>query len=330
PKSEPKPAHAHPSVEALTPWFSAGLAHLALQRCVSALPRGRGRIARALAGRLRKKFIARVPPSQLGIQLAIDPSDPFQLEIWLGAYQPHVVSFLVNTVRPGSTVLCAGLQVGYVAGIARRLAGPSGLVLSAEPDPTALAWGRHNLALANERRDAPIHVLEGGLSDAAGQMDLYHSGMMGQSSFAAPHHADGVVRARLERGDEWLRSLGVEHVNVMVLDVEGWEVHALAGLTETIARSRDMTALVECSSWALKDAGSSPTELLGFFRDRGFEVRWARDQSRVFPCGVWGPIAESGDEAVANDIVCIRQREPMVPSAMINANRRSATSRPTG
>jgi FkbM family methyltransferase len=286
-----------------------------LQHCVIALPRGRARIARLLSDRLRTPFLARVPPFQLGLQLAIDPTDAFQLEIWLGAYQPHVISFLVNTVRPDSTVLCAGLQVGYVAGIARRLAGPSGLVLSAEPDPSALAWGRRNLTLSDESRDAPIHVLEGGLSDANGEMELYHSSVMGQSSFAAPHHADGAVRARLQRGDEWLRSLGGERIDVMVLDVEGWEIHALAGLTDTIARSADIVALVECSSWALKDARSSPAELLGFFRDRGFEVRWAMDQSRAFLCGVWGPIVESGDEAAANDILCIGPQRRLAPAA---------------
>jgi len=296
-----------------------------LQRCVIALPRGRARIARLLSDRLRPPFLARVPPFHLGLQLAIDPTDAFQLEIWLGAYQPHVISFLMNTVRSGSTVVCAGLQVGYVAGIARRLAGPSGLVLSAEPDPFALAWGRRNLTLSDERRDAPIQVLDGGLSDSDGEMELYHSSVMGQSSFAAPHHADGAVRARLQRGDEWLRSLGVERIDVMVLDVEGWEIHALAGLTDTIARSADMVALVECSSWALRDAGSSPAELVGFFRDRGFEVRWAMDQSRAFPCGVWGPIVESGNEAVANDILCIGPGGRTVPPAMTNQGRTGRT-----
>jgi len=94
----------------------------ALQRLMVALPRGRGRVARFLAGKLRKPFVARVPPFELDVLLTIDPSDAFQLEIWLGAYQPHVINFLTQSVRHGDAVLCAGLHVGYTVAIARRLA----------------------------------------------------------------------------------------------------------------------------------------------------------------------------------------------------------------
>jgi hypothetical protein len=169
------------------------------------------------------------------------------------------------------------------------------------------------LALADKKRDVPIHAIEGGLSDVDGEMELYHSSLMGQSLFAGPHYADGAIRAKLQRGDDWLGSLSVERVDIMVLDVERWEKHALAGLTDTIARSADMVALVERSSWAPKDGRSSPTELLGFFRDR-FEVRWAKDRSRAFPCDVWGPIVESDNEALKTDIPCIGPQRPLAPA----------------
>lgn len=270
-----------------------------------ALPRGRGRIARFLAGKLRKPFVARVPPFELDVRLTIDPSDAFQLEIWLGAYQPHVISFLTQSVRKDDVVLCAGLHVGYTVAIARRLAGPGGLVLSAEPDPAALGQGRNNLSLADPRRDAPVKILDGGLSDADDTLELHQSAVLGHSSFASPHHELRVTEASLRRGDAWLAELGVDHIDVMVLDVEGWELRVLRGLEHTLRRSSRLVAMVELSRWALADARTSPAAVVKFLRDQGIQVRWASMRSPTMPFGVWGDLVDSGDEGVANDILCL-------------------------
>ena len=270
-----------------------------------ALPRGRGRIARLLARRLHSPFVAAVPPFDLGLLLVVDPADPYQLEIWVGAYQPHVVSFLTRNVRAGDTVLCAGLHVGYVAAIARRLAGPTGMVLSAEPDPVALERARTNLGLGDGARDAPIEILEGGLSDSDERMPLHQSTVLGHSSFASSHHELRLTHAALRQGDSWLEERGVRRLDVMVLDVEGWELRALRGLERAISRSPDLTALIELSRWALTDAGTSPAELVAFFRNRNFDVRWASMRDRSLPFGVWGESVKSGDDGLANDILCV-------------------------
>ena len=277
----------------------------ALQRVITALPRGRSRIARLLAGKLRGCFVAVVPPFNLDVRLAIDPSDPFQAEIWLGAYQPHVVAFLMANVRAGSTVLCAGLHVGYIASIARRLAGPFGRVLTAEPDPIALECGRFNLRLGDPARDAPIEVLGGGLSDEDATLELHQSNVLGHSSFATSHHEATLTHAQLRRGDDWLEERGVASVDVAVLDVEGWELRALLGLRQTLARSPQLVALIELSGWALKDAGTSGPDVVAFLRSRGFDVRWASAHGHGCRYGVWGDRVEKGDEETANDVLCV-------------------------
>lgn len=275
------------------------------QRVVARFPRGRGRIARFLAGKLRHPFVAVVPPFDLDLRLFVDPADVFQLEIWLGTYQPHVVSFLLSNVRVGDTVLCAGLHVGYIAAIARRLAGPTGLVLSAEPDPMALKRASHNFRLGDPKRDAPIEVLVGGLSDADDRLPLHQSKVLGHSSFASSHHEVGLTHATLRRGDSWLGERGVTKIDVMVLDVEGWELRVLRGLEETLARSPRLIALVELSRWALADASTSAGEVVTLLRGRGFVVRWATAHGRSLQHGVWGADVETGNEGVANDVLCL-------------------------
>ena len=283
---------------------NAGRGLRAFRRIASRLPHGRARVARALSAMMSRPFIDVVEPHEQGVRLLIDPTDPFHLEIWLGAYQPHVVSFLRRAVRPGSTVLCAGLHVGYVTALARTFAGPTGHVLSAEPDPVARARASSNLAL--QQRVAQLDVFEGGLSDAPGVLTLHQSAVLGHSSFACEHQPNGEHAVPVVTGDAWLQTLGVGALDAMVLDVEGWEPNVLRGLRETIGRSRSLVALVEMSEWALRGAGSGCAGLLALLRDLGFEVRWAIEHGDHLRFGTWGPMVKDPAEERSNDVICIR------------------------
>jgi FkbM family methyltransferase len=248
-----------------------------------------------------------VPPYGLDLTFTIDPQDLFQAEIWTGAYQPHVRSFLMSTIRPGDRVLCAGLHVGYIAAIARRLAGPDGLVLSAEPDPTARALAARNLTLCERASDAPIHILDAGLSDRAAELQFNKSQTLGHSSFGTRHHLDRAITVSVRRADDWLKGLGVRELDVMVLDVEGWELHALEGMRDVVEASPRLRALVEANAWALADAGSSIGALLDWWHARGFEVRWAETADPRKPFGLDATPIASLDGATASDVLCTRR-----------------------
>lgn len=281
-----------------------------LRHVLSRLPRGRTRAAQVLRRMLRTPFIDDVPPYEAGVRLVIDPSDRFQLEIWLGAYQPHVVSFLRCAIRPGDRVLCAGLHVGYVAALARRLAGPEGLVMSAEPDPAARERAELNLRLSSaEGACAPIHVLPAGLSDQDETLVFHKSSVLGHSSFGTPHHQETVVDVPVRRGDSWLAELGVEALDVVVLDVEGWELRALRGLEEVLAKSPGLRAMIEVSEWALRDAGTSADALLAFCWDAGLIVRWAERADDRAPYGVTGSVARPNQALLANDVLCVARAQ---------------------
>jgi FkbM family methyltransferase len=235
--------------------------------------------------------------------MVVDPSDPFQLEMWLGAYQPHVVAFLRQNIKPGAVVLVAGLQVGYVATIAAKLAGPRGRVFSAEPDAAARDIARLNLAML-DASCAPIDVLAGGLSDSDGHLTMYLSSTLGHSSFAAPHQPRATEMVPLRRGDAWLAERGVQRLDVVVLDIEGWECHALRGLAGVLSSSPHLVALIEVSDWALRDAGCSVAMLFDWLRANGFDLYWAEKIGG--PLGVSGAPARA-EHVRAGDVLCVKR-----------------------
>lgn len=242
-----------------------------LRRLIAALPRGRARAARAVRHLRRHSFLDVVEPRALDVRMWVDPADPFQLEVWTGAYQPHVVQWLRESVKPADRVVCVGLHVGYVAGLARRLAGPTGRVISAEPDATARRVAERSLALG-DTRDAPIAIFPGGFDQAEGMLTLNHSRVMGHSSFACPHQGDGPESVPVTTGDAFLAAHGIERLDVLVLDVEGWELRVLIGLADTIARSPRIRMCVELAPWALREAGTDERAVRTWLFERGVSL----------------------------------------------------------
>ena len=73
-------------------------------------------------------------------------------------------------------------------------------------------------------------------------------------------------------GDEFLERKGIDHVDVIKIDVEGWELNVLSGLAQTISASRDLTLFCEFNPQAQECAGRGRTELIDYDAFRHAEV----------------------------------------------------------
>lgn len=200
----------------------------------------------------------------------LDTSDPFQAEMAYGRYQPDLMAKMYRLVRPGDVVLTAGAQLGYVALALARAVGPTGRVLAFEADPRMVEACKNNLAL--NRIGAVVELFPVALGSADGELEMSLSGTAGQSSLAVAHHYVSSVRVPVCRGDDFLARLGLHKIDGILLDVEGWEMHVLEGLVETLSRHRPRWAIIECWDVALRSAGSSAVQLLQELRKIGWEI----------------------------------------------------------
>jgi FkbM family methyltransferase len=199
-----------------------------------------------------------------GLRMFLDSSDSFQAEMACGVYQPDLVQALSRLVRPDDTVLTAGAHVGYLALVLGRLVGPSGRVIACECDPYLVERCRYNLSL----NDLPVTLLPVALGSENADRQMFISSTPGQSSFSIPHHSSEKQTIAVRRGDEVLREIGVERLDGLVLDVEGWEPYVLKGLNK-----RPRWAIVECFDHALRDAGSSGEQLRSQLKSYGFTIK---------------------------------------------------------
>jgi len=230
------------------------------------------------------------------IAVAVDDAAVGAEVLTTGTYEPHVVAFYRAHLRPGMSVVDVGANIGFHALHAARLVGPSGRVLAVEPDPANAALLRLSLALLHEA--APVDLVEAALSDAEGKLVLSDLGNPGNSG-ARFTHADRDRLERLVHGpDPAFRTVSAVRydarfadraIDLVKVDVEGFEPKVLAGMASAIERWRP-TVLSEFAPTNLRDLGGcDPDAYLRWFGDRGYSCAVLEE-----PGGRLEPVPSSG------------------------------------
>lgn len=205
-------------------------------------------------------------------RLRLDRSDYFQrLTLYLRRYHDVPTQLVIwRAVRPGDTVIDGGANIGLISLLAAWRTGPGGRVYAFEPGPAAanrLRWH------ASQNSLAQIDIRELGLSDTADEIPLTvpAGDNLGAGTFAPlPERHTGareVTIARTAPADAL--GLDIRGSLVVKLDIEGYELRALRGMSALIERCRPLL-LTEVNREMLAQAGASAPELAGFLTDRGY------------------------------------------------------------
>jgi FkbM family methyltransferase len=195
--------------------------------------------------------------------------------------------FFRGVLRPGMTVADVGANIGLYSLFFAKLVGQRGAVYAFEPEPDLFA------ALDRARRLSAaenLHAHPVALGDRPGKLRLrrsfFNSGDNRLSSAAAgdePKANDPEIT--VAAGDELLSEVPV--ADFIKIDVQGWELHALRGLSATIRRSPGIQIYFEFWPHGLRAAGCEPAELLGFLEEHGLAIgrerngRWERAGSCI-------------------------------------------------
>jgi FkbM family methyltransferase len=189
--------------------------------------------------------------------------------------------FFPQVVKPGMTVLDIGANIGLYALYFSQLVGTGGSVYAFEPDPALFAALQRGRALAAREN---LHVYPVALGDRPGPHRLHRSWFNSGdnrvliSTGPAPTADPEITVAR---GDDLLSN--VPALDFIKLDVQGWELHVLRGLSATLGRSPAVRLFLEYWPAGLRAAGSDPAELIAFLQERGLTLHRERG-------GRWIPI----------------------------------------
>jgi FkbM family methyltransferase len=242
------------------------LSSVLVRRLISNLSRGGPRLTKMLTQKFPEKRVFELTKPLQGVQMQFDTSDIFEAQMAFGTYQPRLLTEIKRLSRPGDQVIMAGAALGYVP---LALANLGCKVIAMEADPRNYEKCRDNIAL---NKNLEVVLFGEGLSDVNATELIWLSDVGTHSSFAAQHHATTQGEAKVRRGDDVLQELRVSEIDGIVLDVEGWEIHALEGLRETFTKKLPRWAIIECADWALQAAGKSEAELRELIGSFGWKV----------------------------------------------------------
>lgn len=175
-----------------------------------------------------------------GVKLKLNPGDAgLSAELALyGRHEPHATSLLLAQVTRGMTILDVGANLGYYAIQESVRVGPTGRVIAVEPAPVTFALLRENAAL-NECHNVELH--QAAVSDKAGEADLYVGAHANVSRLGErPDYIDKVT-VPTHRIDDLLAH--EPHLDIIRMDIEGHEIHALPGMLDTIDRYRPLVCV---------------------------------------------------------------------------------------
>ena len=151
-----------------------------------------------------------------------------------GSYETHVLFFLRDTMAKlnpnGGVFIDVGANSGQHSMFMSRYAKT---VHAFEPFPPVLARFRRMLAI-NKIANVTVHPV--GLGREAARLPFNDQAL----SFLAEagNKAQASMELEIVSGDAALKQAGVAHVDLIKMDIEGFEKPALLGLADTLARDR--------------------------------------------------------------------------------------------
>jgi FkbM family methyltransferase len=203
-----------------------------------------------------------------GARMRLDLSDYIQRSIYFGTFERPEAAAIKRLLRPGAVAVDVGANVGFFTALFAARVGPGGRVLSFEPSPIA---GSRLDEMVRANSLTQCHVYHCALGEAPGELPLYWDpNYHNHSPTLVPHAMEpgAVVPVRLL--DDVLDEAGVGRVDLLKVDVEGYEPAVLRGAARSLAAGRIRAIIIEFNAYWLKAAGSSPRQLYDQIWTLGF------------------------------------------------------------
>jgi len=210
-----------------------------------------------------------------GSLMRLDLGSPTERpSVWTGRYEPALLDFLLDLVRPGWQVLDVGANVGfYAVALGRRLRETGGRLYAFEPVEANAKRLRENLALNGLAET--VRVFRLALGDRVGTVELrLEDGAGTGNAVAFPPGESGRPDdvAPLDTLDAVAERSGIAGCQLLKLDVEGYELAVLRGARRFLSAHRPLV-LAELNSHWMAHFGWAVADLERFARDTAYRLR---------------------------------------------------------
>jgi FkbM family methyltransferase len=186
--------------------------------------------------------------------------------MFLGLYESSPTRLVGEYLRPGMIVVDVGANVGYYTLLALSRVGQRGHVIAIEP----ASRPRRRLEAAVEGvPNVTILACALGAKRSTGTLYLDREAD-NDTPTMVPNHGGVPQEVTIVRLDECLAELGFDHIDLLKLDVEGWEPEILNGASSLLADGRIGAMLCELNDYWLQAVGTNAAALHQQILEYGF------------------------------------------------------------
>lgn len=202
-------------------------------------------------------------------QVDLDLRDYIQRSIYLGVFEPWESTAIRAYLKPGMTFVDVGANVGYYTLMGASSVGSGGQVIAFEPSP--YAFGRLHETI-ERNRISQVQLVSAGLGEESGELRLFMPNQKGNHTpTMVPNGGGYPVRVPVLRLDDYLTESRIEVVDLMKIDVEGFEPNVIRGATRYLERGKIRAILCEFNEAWLEANNSSVQSLFRLIVSYGFK-----------------------------------------------------------
>jgi FkbM family methyltransferase len=192
----------------------------------------------------------------------------------LGLHEPGTTAIIKRTLRPGMTAVDVGAHFGYFTVLFAKYVRKNGRVYAFEPDPRSF-----QILEQNTKRFENVRRVNAAVFDRGTAVTLYRSEKSSHNSLwpQVIHVPVGSISVNAVRLDKELDRVSPDFVKI---DAEGCELEVLESMKGLLARSPNITLLVELSPRLIKQRERRPDNLFRKLLALGFKVHFINENTR--------------------------------------------------
>jgi FkbM family methyltransferase len=175
-----------------------------------------------------------------------------------------------------AVVVDAGANIGIYSEFLSRCVGPNGVVHSFEPGPdNFMRLRRATRKLRN------VHLCPAVVGERSGETILYVSDNLNvdHRAYVTEGNARRVLQVGMVALDDYFKP--GERVDLLKLDIQGYELHALQGAKRIMNENQEIKLLFEFWPYGLKQAGVTWGELIEMLEGFAMNIMFVRADSLI-------------------------------------------------
>lgn len=218
--------------------------------------------------------------SRNGVNYSLDMSCMMQWYVFWD-FKDTIREKLYSLVEKGDVILDVGTNIGETLLIFARLTGSEGFVYGFEPDDKNFKNAQKNISL---NTFINVHVFKNAVSDKKELVKLYcvdpHNRGMNRILEDGYNADDKFITLETTTIDEVVEKNRIRKVDLIKIDIEGYEMHALKGAADTLNRLRPKL-FIEVGYTRLIENKTSPNLLVTFLERLDYKLFDSQTEKRI-------------------------------------------------